>query len=353
MNEMTILEPEGGAVTFPASPDEVERILTEIAARAKAHVPDLDTAKGRKEIASVASQVARSKTALDEAGKKLTEDARAEIARVDLVRRTIRERLDALKAEIRKPLTDWEEAEAKRVHAEQARVEAIAMMGRFAGASAEIRAQMTALDAVEITKEIFTGGMLTDALHAAHMARIALAAALEAATQREAQEAELADLRRRDAEREAREAKDRAEREAREAKERERQAAEKAAAAAARREIEEARAAAAAAEARARAAEEAAARAAQAERDRIEREAREAKERAAAEAKADADRKRAEKDRADAENKAAEEAKKRRFASIERMRIAISAEADLTNDQAAQVVAAILAGSIPHVGFRP
>lgn len=78
------------------------------------HVPDLSTDKGRKEIASLAYKVSRTKTAIDDAGKKLNEDARAKINQVDASRKQIRERLDALRDEARKPLTEWETAEDDR-----------------------------------------------------------------------------------------------------------------------------------------------------------------------------------------------------------------------------------------------
>lgn len=76
---------------------------------------DLTTDTGRKRIASMAYKVARTKTAIDDAGKLLTEEWRANIKAVDDSRRSIRERLDALKDEVRKPLTDWEQAEEMRV----------------------------------------------------------------------------------------------------------------------------------------------------------------------------------------------------------------------------------------------
>lgn len=49
---------------------------------------DVSTDKGRKEIASLAYKVARTKTAIDDAGKKLNEEARAKINAVDEDRRT-------------------------------------------------------------------------------------------------------------------------------------------------------------------------------------------------------------------------------------------------------------------------
>jgi hypothetical protein len=48
-----------------------------------AHEPDLTTEKGRKAIASLAYKVARTKTAIDDAGKALNEEARARINAID------------------------------------------------------------------------------------------------------------------------------------------------------------------------------------------------------------------------------------------------------------------------------
>lgn len=76
---------------------------------------DLTTQKGRDAIASMAFKVAKTKTAIDAAGKVLKEDAQATVTKVDAARKLIRDRLDALKDEVRKPLTEWEEAEAARV----------------------------------------------------------------------------------------------------------------------------------------------------------------------------------------------------------------------------------------------
>lgn len=76
---------------------------------------DVSTEKGRKAIASMAYKVARTKTAIDDAGKKLNEEARSRINAVDESRREIRQQLDALKDEVRKPLTAWETAEETRV----------------------------------------------------------------------------------------------------------------------------------------------------------------------------------------------------------------------------------------------
>ena len=96
-----------------------EDLLDKIRTEVRAHVPDLTTDKGRKAIASLAHKVTKTKTALDEAGKSLTEDLRKQVKTVDDSRRKIRENLDELRDEARKPLTDWEEAEEARAPTER------------------------------------------------------------------------------------------------------------------------------------------------------------------------------------------------------------------------------------------
>lgn len=60
-----------------------DAVLLQIEKQARAIVPDVSTATGRKAIASVAAKVARSKTALDEMGKNLTADLRQKVNAVD------------------------------------------------------------------------------------------------------------------------------------------------------------------------------------------------------------------------------------------------------------------------------
>src|SRR5690606_23826871 len=80
-------------------------------------VPDLTTEKGRKEIASMAFKVAKTKTAIDAAGKLLNEEARAKINIVDAARRDIREKLGELKDEVRRAVAVWEGKEEERIAA--------------------------------------------------------------------------------------------------------------------------------------------------------------------------------------------------------------------------------------------
>ena len=90
-------------------------ILEEIKLKAKAFIPDTTTPIGRKEIASMANKIARSKTLLDDLGKNLVADWKSKAKLVDDSRKKIRDYLDELKEETRAPLTNWEHIESERI----------------------------------------------------------------------------------------------------------------------------------------------------------------------------------------------------------------------------------------------
>ncbi len=90
-------------------------VINEIRNKAKAFPVDLTTPKGRAEIASVAAKVSRSKTFLEKMAKDHVADLKAQIKPVDDARIAMVKELDSVRDEVRKPLTDWEAAEAERV----------------------------------------------------------------------------------------------------------------------------------------------------------------------------------------------------------------------------------------------
>ncbi|TXH43285.1 MAG: hypothetical protein E6Q97_34295 [Desulfurellales bacterium] len=81
---------------------------------AAAFAADVTTEEGRKAIKSFAYRLTRSKNILDEKGKEINDTLRVHINAVDERRRTMRKELDTLIADIEKPLTQWEAAEAQR-----------------------------------------------------------------------------------------------------------------------------------------------------------------------------------------------------------------------------------------------
>lgn len=97
-------------------------ILGSLARKIAAHKPDISTAKGRDEIRALAANVASSKMNLIRLGKSMTEGWRKQTAMVNAECRTIEERMDALKDQVRQPLTEFEEREKTRVAAHEAAI---------------------------------------------------------------------------------------------------------------------------------------------------------------------------------------------------------------------------------------
>lgn len=223
----------------------LDELLAKIRQETATIVPDVSTSGGRKEIASLAYKVARSKTTIDDAGKTLVAGWKKQSAEVDAARKKARDYLDALKDEVRKPLDDWEAEQARieREAAEKAEADRLAAAEAVAAELAKREAEIAAREAAIAAKE----KEAADKLAAEQAER-------ERAEREERIRAEAAAK----AERDAAEAIERAAREAEEAKEAARLAAEKAA-----RDAEEA--------------------SAKAERDKAEA-VREAEERAAQEA---------------------------------------------------------------------
>ena len=78
--------------------------LEKITVEAKSLVADLTTKKGRDAIASMAYKVRQSKTALDKIGKELVDQLKEQPKLVDAERKRMRDYLDLLAEEVRKPL---------------------------------------------------------------------------------------------------------------------------------------------------------------------------------------------------------------------------------------------------------
>lgn len=114
-------------------PGAVERLISDVEAKVRA-IPAADhtTEKGRTEIKALAYKVTRSKTALDELGKNHVAELKKAAGVVDADRRIIRDRLDALKDEVRRPVTEYEAAEEMRIGHHTIRMEALQALDTFA-----------------------------------------------------------------------------------------------------------------------------------------------------------------------------------------------------------------------------
>ncbi|EIV2909312.1 hypothetical protein L7Q45_003651 [Citrobacter braakii] len=116
--DLVVIEKSSAMAVFTNN-EQLDPIIEKIEKEARSLVPDVSTKKGRDAIASMAHKVARSKTYIDNAGKDLVAELKALPKQIDESRRIVRERLDALKDEVRRPLTEWE-AEQERIKAEEA-----------------------------------------------------------------------------------------------------------------------------------------------------------------------------------------------------------------------------------------
>jgi|CXWL01.1.fsa_nt_gi septal ring factor EnvC (AmiA/AmiB activator) len=337
--------PTADALAVFTTPERIDPILASIRAKIDAFTGDLDTASGRKEIASMAYTVARSKTYLDGIGKQLVDEQKLIPNKIDASRKRIRDTLDAWRDEVRAPLDEWEAAERGRV--DRIKTDLAALQNfiddQSERPSATIRETIASLELTPIGEadyHEYIGAAVE--LHAKALA--ALNVRLAAAEKREADAAELARLR--------------AEAEARAEIERKAQADREAAERQAKAEADAAERAKQAAEAAARAERtkaEAAAKAAQEAADRREREHKE--ELAAVEQRAT---EAAEKAKADAERAALIEAAEtaKRMADIDhrgrinRAALAAFVEAGIPEDVAKNVITLIAARSIPAIAIN-
>ena len=316
--DLVVIEKKNAMAVFTNN-DQLDPLIEAIEKEARSLVPDVTTKKGRDAIASMAHKVARSKTYIDNAGKDLVAELKALPKQIDESRRVVRERLDALKDEVRRPLTEWE-AEQERIKAEEAmlalHVEALAM-------NEEFDRQMAAR--IESDHEMAL--LMNDAFDREQADKAA-----EAERQRIAHEEEIKRLA---AVAAAREVEQRAQREREEAAHRE--AVLKAQAEQAERDRI---AAEQKAEADKKAAVEAERRKAQEEADRIRREAEQREQARLAE----------EKRKADEQARREADVKHRKAVGVEVVK-ALLANTSLTRDQAIEVLTAVKDGRIPHTGI--
>ncbi|WP_374746730.1 hypothetical protein AAHX80_06510 [Klebsiella variicola subsp. variicola] len=318
-------------------------------------VPDLSTAKGRARIASLAAQVSRSKTAVEKPGRDYLKRLKEQPKVVEAELRRFVTECDQLRDEVRRPLTEWEDAEKARTEALQKRLvdlRALADVIDTAGnylPSADIQARI--LEAKSAVLDDSWQERAAEAGVAKDSTIQQLEASLVIAQKREHEAAEL-DRLRKEAEEKARlEREENIRREA--AEQAKRDAEEKAQAeidAAARRESE-----------------------ARAATERAEREKIEAQQKAVREAKAAAEKAEQEKNAAiAAERRRQEEAESARLAeqkriaeeearraadkehrrSINRQAIADLIESGLTQEMAEKALIAIASGKVSAVSIK-
>lgn len=207
-DELIVLETLRPEVVF--APGGVETLLEKLERDVRAVATDISTKAGRAAISSLAHKVSRSKTALDDLGKGLVADWKLRSALVDAERRRIRERLDELRDEVRKPLTEWEEVEKARVDGHEAALrdmQCLAVFNTTEPVVDEINRRIDLLEHEEQPRQWHEFAKRAGDIRAA--AINSLVATRDHAIRRDTERAELARLRAEAAERERQERDDR------------------------------------------------------------------------------------------------------------------------------------------------
>lgn len=106
-----------------SSKEGLDSVVSDTVALVQSFEHDMSTGASRARTASLASKVAKLKVRLDGLGKDLVADWKTKAKTVDSSRKRMRDDLDALKIEARKPLTDWENEEAAKAEAQRAEAE--------------------------------------------------------------------------------------------------------------------------------------------------------------------------------------------------------------------------------------
>ena len=159
-------------------------------------VPDLKTRKGRERIASLAAKVSKSKTAVEKPGRDYLRRLKEMPKVVEAELREFVTKMDALRDETRRPLTEWEQAEAARVAKHEQGIAAIKAEGGELGllAAEDLLSRIGRVEGVALddTWEEFAAeaGQVKDQVLAA------LREALAARQKYDAEQEELARLRR-------------------------------------------------------------------------------------------------------------------------------------------------------------
>lgn len=159
-------------------------------------VPDLSSRKGRERIASLAATVSKRKVAVEKPGREYLRSIKELPKIIEAELREFVRDADALRDEIRKPLTDWEEAEAAKKLEIEAWVGELRLDPQIISAadSEYLKISIGAFEGIVIDGE-WLGEYEAEALRLKADTLAALREALERRTQYEAEQAELLRLR--------------------------------------------------------------------------------------------------------------------------------------------------------------
>ena len=193
--ELVTLPPKDQALTLFSTEKGLEPWLqivrTEIDNFQKV-LPELTTNKGRQAYISMAHKVAKSKTALEAAGKQLSAEQKEIPKKIDAERKRVWDTLELWQKEVRKPLDDWQAAEDVRVDRHNSRIEQLRGL-----AGVETLFALGIRSKIENVESVVIDGGFEEFEAEAHQAKAKTLEFLRAAlAKQEAYEAEQAELER-------------------------------------------------------------------------------------------------------------------------------------------------------------
>ena len=129
ITSLAVIETASAALVY--APGALTALVDKLKQEVRAQLATLDVSipKDRARMISLSARVATAKVKLDKMGDSLIEEHRAVVTAVNADRKTMRDDLDAFKVEVRKPVTDLENAEKERVAAHEEVIRQIEALG--------------------------------------------------------------------------------------------------------------------------------------------------------------------------------------------------------------------------------
>lgn len=174
----------------------LQQFIDLVKGEVEGEVPDLKTRKGRERIASLAAKVSKSKTAVEKPGRDYLRRLKEMPKVVEAELRDFVTKMDALRDETRRPLTEWEAAEDARIDRHNDRLTWLKTLTDDLGELSSLHIKGLISEAEGMQLGAHWEEFEAEAANAKDKVLSTLRAALQKREQFEAEQAELARLRR-------------------------------------------------------------------------------------------------------------------------------------------------------------
>ncbi|HAB02658.1 MAG TPA: hypothetical protein DCE25_06905, partial [Pseudomonas sp.] len=174
----------------------LQQFINLVKGEIEGEVPDLTTRKGRERIASLAAKVSKSKTAVEKPGRDYLRRLKEMPKVVEAELRDFVTKMDTLRDETRRPLTEWEDAEEARIDRHNDRLNWLKTLADDLGELNSLQLKGLIAEAEGMQLGAHWEEFEAEAANTKDKVLTTLRAALQKREQFEAEQAELARLRR-------------------------------------------------------------------------------------------------------------------------------------------------------------